>query len=200
MVLLFIKAKKHFIKDSPDYDIEDFFNYPYSDKLSLDSEHFITLEGQVVAIADEIAQRAHDIDDAFKSGKINHDTFYKLCDFRSKPELIEIDKEIKKDMNKSENGNLLIDYNDMYRAQLCSKIISYFIDDVVNTFKSNRHPELFNQKEHKWTKKVIHFSETAMRINDILDNMIKQLVLNSAEVSRFDQTASDIITELFKYY
>ena len=101
MVLLFIKAKKHFIKDSPDYDIEDFFNYPYSDKLSLDSEHFITLEGQVVAIADEIAQRAHDIDDAFKSGKINHDTFYKLCDFRSKPELIEIDKDIKKDMNKS---------------------------------------------------------------------------------------------------
>lgn len=69
MVLLFIKAKKHFIKDSPDYDIEDFFNYPYSDKLSLDSEHSITLEGQVVAIADEIAQRALDIDDAFKSGK-----------------------------------------------------------------------------------------------------------------------------------
>lgn len=62
----------------------------------MDSEHSITLEGQVVAIADEIAQRAHDIDDAFKSGKINHDTFYKLCDFRSKPELIEIDKEIKK--------------------------------------------------------------------------------------------------------
>ena len=195
-----LKHTKIHAKDSPDYDIEDFFNYPYSDKLSLDSEHSITLEGQVVAIADEIAQRAHDIDDAFKSGKINHDTFYKLCDFRSKPELIEIDKEIKKDMNKSENGNLLIDYNDMYRAQLCSKIISYFIDDVVNTFKSNRHPELFNQKEHKWTKKVIHFSETAMRINDILDNMIKQLVLNSAEVLRFDQTASDIITELFKYY
>lgn len=195
-----LKHTKIHAKDYPDYEIEDFFNYPYSDKLFLDSKYSITLEGQVVAIADEIAQRAHDIDDAFKSGKINHDTFYKLCDFHSKPELISIDFDIKQDMNKAENGNLLIDYNDMYRAQLCSKIISYFIDDVVKNFNSNPHLEAFDAKENKWTTKIINFSETAEKINNILDNMIKQLVLNSAEVSRFDQTASDIIIELFKYY
>ena len=110
--------------------------------------------------------------------------------FCSKPELIEIDKEIKKDMNKSENGNLLIDLiMGRIALELCSKIISYFIDDVVNTFKSNRHPELFNQKEHKWTKKVIHFSETAMRINDILDNMINNLFLIQLKFHRFDQNS-----------
>ena len=53
-------------------NIEDFIPKAYLDQLEIDlnQEQQIcsTLEGQVVAIADEIAQRSHDVDDAIISG------------------------------------------------------------------------------------------------------------------------------------
>ena len=41
------------------------------EELHLKQEFCSTLEGQAVNIADEIAQRGHDLDDAFSSGVMN---------------------------------------------------------------------------------------------------------------------------------
>lgn len=187
-------------KGNLDYEVKEFFNYPHEDFLYLDCTDSITLEGQIVAIADEIAQRSHDIDDAFKSGKITHKTFMKYCYFCTKDELKTIDQEIEDDITENSIGNMFIDTDDLYRAQLCSKIISFFISDVVKNYQCKKESNEEFLKNGIWTKKVIDFSDKASRVNIMLDKMIKQLVLSSSEVSRFDQTASNIVTQLFEYY
>ena len=48
--------------------MEDFLSIEYIDKIKIEGKNDVqvcsSLEGQVVAIADEIAQRGHDVDDA----------------------------------------------------------------------------------------------------------------------------------------
>ena len=59
--------------------LEDFLREEYIQKISIDLNSEMqtcsTLEGQVVGIADEIAQRGHDVDDALTSGVMSIDEF-----------------------------------------------------------------------------------------------------------------------------
>ena len=59
--------------------LEDFIRSEYLDKIHIDYDNEIqvcsSLEGQVVAVADEIAQRGHDVDDALTSGVMSIDEF-----------------------------------------------------------------------------------------------------------------------------
>ena len=56
------------------YDINRFISHPSrKDDLFLSRDYSVTLEGQVVAIADEIAQRQHDLDDGFRDASLNID-------------------------------------------------------------------------------------------------------------------------------
>ncbi|URZ05444.1 Deoxyguanosinetriphosphate triphosphohydrolase-like protein [Clostridium felsineum] len=64
-----------------------------------------TLEGQVVAVADEIAQRAHDLDDGIASGIINEDKFLtELKQIATKEFIKRLEIEITKSIY--ESGNL----------------------------------------------------------------------------------------------
>ncbi|MCI5773696.1 MAG: dNTP triphosphohydrolase [Erysipelotrichaceae bacterium] len=188
-------------------DLNNYFKYPYSEFLFPEFDHSITAEGQVVAIADEIAQRSHDIDDAFKSGKISHETFIKFSNARYVKELLMIDNKIKKDIETNKNnGFIIIDENDMYRAQLCSQIINYFINDIDFIYNKNNiencfgSKTIFNKNYKYLSKKIIDFSNNGKKANSILDKLVSNYVIGSSEVSRFDTTAKDIIVELFKYY
>ena len=63
-------------------DLRDFLGEEYREKIHFDYSRpycpIATLEGQVVAIADEIAQRGHDVDDALTSGVMSVDEFVDL--------------------------------------------------------------------------------------------------------------------------
>jgi len=59
------------------YIIDEFLCKGDIKKLYLNYNFCVSLEGQVVALADEIAQRAHDLDDGIASGIINVDEFLK---------------------------------------------------------------------------------------------------------------------------
>ena len=56
------------LKSEKEIKINDFISQDYVEKINFDQQVCSCLEGQVVAIADEIAQRGHDVDDALTSG------------------------------------------------------------------------------------------------------------------------------------
>lgn len=120
-----------------DIRIEDFVSPEYLEKIYIDENEerqpIASLEGQVVAIADEIAQRGHDVDDALTSGVMTVSEFIDRLKIDKCDELREL---IEKEIEKTETANrLLPNKQDMQVARIVHRIIRYFISDVINNSK-----------------------------------------------------------------
>lgn len=174
------------------------------DYLNLDYKFSVTLEGQIVAIADEIAQRSHDIDDAFSSNLLSIDEFLEYLKLKKFEGLKEEIDTILERHNKFKES-IIIDDNDLFATQISSAIVKYFINDVVDASKikilkyENDNIDDFNEK-HYLTENVVCFSEDGLLICNYLEKMLNNKVLNSTEVSVSDQNASIIIKSLFEVY
>ena len=181
------------------FDIKDFFKYEHEEYLYPEIEHSVTLEGQVVAIADEIAQRSHDIDDAFNSGKLTYADFLKYCNTNKTKKLTDIYNEIEGKISYAEEKNITItDKEDMYRAQLTSKIIGYFINDVVKA--TEKKIKKIKMEKVFCAVKIVDFSNEGKLLNEHLEKLITKKVINSSEVANFDVHAHKIVKKLFEHY
>jgi dGTPase len=172
--------------------------------LSEGKEFAYTLEGQVVAIADEIAQRSHDIDDAFTSHLITFSEFIdylelgKFADLKDQINHIIENLETLKDKNR-----LFTDASETVCAQISHIIVNYFISDVCHATSekmNNYSVDKFNENDHKVDEKIVCFSEKGESLCKYLNNIITRKVINSHEVTLFDQNASDVVLTLFKAY
>lgn len=172
--------------------------------LHLEKSHSITVEGQIVAIADEIAQRSHDIDDAFASNLLSFDEFLsylKLSKFKGLAEEI---KEIEERKNFCSN-KIISDNNELFSFQISSAIVKYFIKDVIIASKTkidnyrDKNEQDFNAS-HIINEELIVFSDKGKLICDYLKKMLNNKVLNSNEVSISDQNASIVVQSLFNAY
>lgn len=190
------------------YPLEDFFSYEGCDELYSEYEFSTTLEGQVVAISDEIAQRSHDIDDAFKAHKLNAEELLKYSKVKKFKDLQTIVNAINEDIDRAEDNYVIfIDKHDMFRARLCSSLIDYFVTDVIHTseeniddFRKSIESNDFYKHNHRFNKKLITWSESASMVSSSLEKMISKKVINSAEVTQFDASSENIIVKLFEYY
>lgn len=146
-------ALKEFVEDNQYNEI--------AKHLHLDQPMCSTLEGQVVAIADEIAQRSHDIDDAFSAGLLSvdelqgylsldkfNDLYEKIKEICTQSEELEekgiYRKRTKKSgdctnvteyqSNTEEFGNirrLFVDRIDLLHTRISATIVSHFINDAI---------------------------------------------------------------------
>ena len=189
------------------------FNHRLMDSMKYTSS--ITLEGQIVAIADEVTQRQHDLDDGMRDDKLNlrFEDVYK--------EIIKYIKNIRSNIENNESNtvyiNQLLNLEDRLEARaksgnirykksaLVRDIIEYFICDI--TLASNYNiervkPEDIEEEDDRITfkKKLIDFSNIGYKLNEKLEKYIKYKILNSYEVNRFDGKSSFIIRQLFKAY
>lgn len=154
----------------------------------------ITLEGQVVAIADEIAQCSHDLEDGIRAKII------KIDDIKDN----ELIARLKIDFNKI---NETVDV----RNHIIRSLVGYLIDNVyTNTKKEldkliecNKLPE-YKCYEDSYTYKVVDFSsDMENNIKDEqkkLSKLITKLVIASQEVTQSDRKSEYIIKKLFKAY
>lgn len=192
-------------KQKEDVDIYAFTDDRFLiDYLHLNYNFSVTLEGQIVAIADEIAQRSHDIDDAFSSKLLSFDDFLaylRLSKFEDLAREIEIITQ-RRDKFKDK---IVIDDTELFATQISSAIVNYFINDIIATsslkiskYKDENIDEFYGK--HCLSQKIIDFSENGKIICNYLEKMLKNKVLNSTEVSVSDQNASVIIKSLFEAY
>lgn len=186
-----------------DIDISDFLKPPYIDSIVFsdnpDNEVCSTLEGQVVAIADEIAQRGHDVDDALTSGVISVDDFMDRLKINKCYKLLtKIENEIEKI---DDSDRLLIDKNALKIARIVSSIINYMIYETIEFSEKKMNIKEKDIITMKNTEKIIGFSEEMGDINSYLERVVQKKVICNYEVARADYNASQIVRTLFeKYY
>lgn len=190
----------HNCVDLTDFLINGDLNY-----LFLNYKYPTTIEGQIVRIADEIAQRGHDLDDAFASKLLSYKNFKEICSIRKFEKIFTLIDNIEKRAEELQSANrYFIDKHDTIRAELVSSILGYLIADVIITAKSKIEKfditnELF-VKQNRICELLVTFSDDAMFIVNYLENEIKKKVINSKEVAHFDDSAEKIITALFYSY
>ena len=197
------------------WDIDRFISNPsLKDRLYLPDDHSVTLEGQIVAIADEIAQRQHDIDDGLRNKILKmENTVYKdiieicqeIIDYETPETKEQCTKAIKllSDLKRKLSANR--DSNDRLfkKDSLVRDIIEYFIIDVFNHSREviQNGVQLINDGDRRiLDKEVVNFSPIGKMFNDKLETIVRNKILNSYEVNKFDGKSRFIIRQLFKAY
>lgn len=184
-------------------DLADFLPKEYIDKIHISNEKVqvcSNLEGQVVAIADEIAQRGHDVDDALTSGVMTIDEFIDRLKIDKCRELYnKIDTEIK-DIENSQR--LIIDKKELVISRIVTVIINYFIQKTIqNSLRLVKENEKLGGISFDNTKVLVCFPNDAERVNGYLEKVVQKKVICNNEVARADYNASMIVQNLFaKYY
>lgn len=181
----------------------DFLSKEYIDKINVNGDEeqvCSSLEGQVVAIADEIAQRGHDVDDALTSGVMTIEEFRdRLKIYKCRELCEEIDKELKEIET---SDRLVIDKKEMKISKIVSVIINYFIQKTIDySLMIVKENETQGEISLDNTEKMIDFPEDVKPINNYLENVVQKKVICNNEVARADYNASMIVQNLFsKYY
>lgn len=196
---------KHTKLKKNEFMLEQFTNdNSANEHLHFEQEFCSTLEGQVVAIADEIAQRGHDLDDALSSGAMQFEDFQKYLTVKKMKELADIVNRVNDDIiAMNHNHRRFVDENELRNSRTVSAIVSYFINDVIrySAVKINKYDySEFEDNDYRVSKEIISFSETAATLNKYLETIITSKVINSPEVSLFDNNAHTIVKGLFKAY
>ncbi|BES63670.1 deoxyguanosinetriphosphate triphosphohydrolase [Gottschalkiaceae bacterium SANA] len=162
------------------------------ENIKIDKPSF-TLEGQVVGIADEIAQCTHDLEDGIRAKIITK-------------EMIMDDKLINLIIdNKGINWNDLKETVD-YRNILIKFMVGDLISDVCTTTKDRlakidpKKIPNFTNYDDVYHDQLVDFSEGKKELHKNLSNLITQLVIASQEVTKSDLKAEFIIKKLFDGY
>ena len=182
---------------------ENLLNYEYS----------VTLEGQVVAIADEIAQRQHDLDDGMRDSGLglNYDDIFKevkkyICEIldshrdESERHFVDLLKNLYDILDKRDKGTKVYKRNTIIRD-----IIEYFICDVTlmsfkNIAEMAEDCQITEEDYKFFGRKLITYSQLGIELDKKLDQYIKNRIVNSNEVNKFDGKANYVIKRLFKAY
>lgn len=175
-----------------------------SNELKFDSDVCSTLEGQVVAIADEIAQRGHDLDDALSSSAITYDELKSYLSLKKMDKANEIIKSIDSVIESTgQSGHRIFDESELKNSRIVSAVLSFFINDVIenSSVLIDKYDENeFKNNEYAINETLIRFSDEAEKINNYLETIISSKVINNSEVSLFDSNAAIMIKSLFKAY
>ena len=193
-------------KFKSDIKIEDFLGDEYLKYINIDYNHesmyspIATLEGQVVAIADEIAQRGHDVDDALTSGVMTIDEF---LDRLSIGKCTKLKNKIEESIKKIENsGRLLPDKQEILITRIVQEIVRYFINDtIVNSKENIENNSSIQQITMDNIIQMISLHEDVKQVNSYLERIVQKKVICNHEVARADYNAEVVIKTLFcKYY
>ena len=194
---------KHTKLNPSEIAIKDFLSKEYVDKICISGEKeqvCSSLEGQVVAVADEIAQRGHDVDDALTSGVMTITEFKDRLRIDKCTELFNrIDKEID-DIEKSDR--LIIDKNELIISRIVSVIINYFTQKTIeHSLKIVQDNEKLGTISLDNNRTMVCFPLEVERVNSYLEKVVQKKVICNHEVARADYNASMVVQNLFaKYY
>lgn len=185
-----------------DIKLEDYMSKEYIDRIHWDfSKEYCpvsTLEGQVVAIADEIAQRGHDVDDALTSGVMRVGEF---ADCLRVGKCDDLREEIKREIDGVENATRLFPSREkMLIARIVHRITRYFITDVIENTRAETENCGLTGIDMQNDRVLVSFSPKAQKVNNYLEKIVQKKVICNYEVARADYNAEVVIKTLFRKY
>ncbi len=166
------------------------YRYPDMDLSGLHCEQFssLTLEGQVAAIADEIAQRTFDLEDALRANYIRLKDVRELKLVQDVEVLCNIGKLVEIDPSE-------------YINFLTSGLVRILVSDVIqNTIR--RTGEFCGRKNRmdNFDEWLVIFSLDINRKQNELDTFIQKEIGNNFLVNRYNKKCEKVIRKLFKAY
>ena len=167
----------------------DHLNFPdfRMEGLFYDLDHAITLEGQIVAICDEIAQRTHDLEDGIRAGYVTLDKVRQLPLIRM----------VDKSNDEKENS----DSDFIYRNRLVRKLVDFLVTDVLQQTIDNIKEFYRLEKRYAFfDRRLVWFSNTIDPLQAELDRFIMKEIISKAAEKRSDERAESTIRHLFKLY
>ena len=161
----------------------------YNKLFDLDLKNYPSLEGQVGAVADDIAYNNHDIDDGFNAG------FFSINMLRELPFINDILVNFEKGNPGCTDGRLLI-------YAITRNMIARMIFDVLENTKNNlKQYKINTENDARIQKKLmVDFSDKMKGEIKLLRQFLKQNFYTHTSVARMDMKSQKIIEELFAVF
>jgi len=170
--------------------LRDKYSYPdlIFDGLNFELDFATTLEGQVVAVCDEIAQRTHDLEDGIRAGLVDLEQVRNI-------------KIVRMVENKYKIFNLLKDARYEYRNKMINGLINFFMDDVIETTLKNIE-EFYRLKKRSnfFDEEIVQFSNTIDPLQLELNKFIyEEIIYINAEKDTYEKN-KDLLRKLYKHF
>ncbi len=209
-------SNKH-VKDNPTEEkvkeyIQKYYNY-YGDELSnygedifrlirLDGKRFICkfIEGQIVAAADEIAQKGHDIEDSILAGIVTVDEVLSYLQPYIDNNRVEYKNEvIEKIYNEVDEVR---EYSNIKIAakKITSIIIHYLTEDLIDNFDGSEIDDSLTERYMFSDEERVKFSGKAEDFIKLFRSFTYDRIICSREVVGYDQHGDRILKALLRAY
>lgn len=163
----------------------DVFHY---DGLRFEVDMATTLEGQVVALSDEIAQRTHDLEDGIRAG---------IADI-NKVRALKIIKKVEQRLHLT-HADAADDY--VFVGLVIRELINLLVDDVIK--QTLKNVQDFNQRKNRmydFDEELVHFSASVDKLQQELNKFIYREIINLSRVKWSDELGERLLFRLFEAY
>lgn len=175
---------------------------------TIEENKYWSIEGLVVAMADEIAQRHHDIEDSIRFNIIDRDTLLSKLDIFA-PVFTPFDKELLSTLKSLKNASI-----EDFLAQFSRLIVKSYVVNITEETKKRLNAfgekysidskEVFISKKatipFSESRQLVGFSDEFKAIDEEFQNFLKNEVLNSHSAQSMDGKGAYIIRRLFDAY
>jgi len=166
------------------------YRYPDMDfsLLHFDGDSAATVEGQIVAIADEVAQRTHDLEDGMRASLVKIDSIREL----------EIVKIVERNLGLA---TFLPARQELYVLRLINGLIEFLVTDIIEeTLRRLKRAfqEAGIREFHK--TEVAGFSAGMDELQKALNKFIYDQIIFVPSVRASDSTATELLRGLFRAY
>ena len=172
-------------------------------------KNYWSFEAMIVALADEIAQRHHDIEDSLSYGVVKRNTIVeRLEQFES---LFSADD--KKTFRKLKEGIDTLDapvFSSVFSRLVVNLYVVQTIKQSKKNFKTLGHKYEIYKQEHFWQKKdqiteedyrsVIAFPQRLKELDESFQDFLKNSVLTSFQAQTMDGKGAYIIRKLYQAF
>lgn len=174
----------------------------YCNDLFIKQEHSVTIEGQIVAIADEVAQITHDLNDYIEykileiNDFINHDLFNEINEFYKTERTKEYAQEPEP---------VTFKFFESYQNPSSSNIhilLSCLTDFLVTKLVEHSMENLNNchEKALEIDKLYIKYNEPLKSKIESFHKLLNDKILSDYRIKKMDERGKWIINELFEYF
>jgi len=166
------------------------YSYPefIYEGLFFEKDQATTLEGQVVAVCDEIAQRTHDLEDGIRASMVEIEQVRKLKIANIIEQKLAIKGLIKKDRY-------------YYRNRLIHGIINLLVDDVIKvSLKNIKRFYLQKNRQTFFDEEIVRFSDALHPLQSELNKFIYEEIIYNSAGNDYKNANKNMLRNIFKRY
>lgn len=157
-------------------------------RVHFERDHSATVEGQVVAIADEVAQRTHDFEDGLRAELVTPEEIRAL--------------EIVQHVEERDRLRALLDKSlYLYCNRLINGLVNLLVSDLIA--QALRNLDRFAQKHgraHDFVEELVHFGPEVDAQQKQLNKFIYQRIIFHPDMRGTDYDAREVLRGLFRVY